>query len=551
MLCALAPADSLSPGTQFGHYTGLLFRLTGQDVALFRITGILLLLGTGFLFALALDAFLALKNSDAGDYSGKTGRVSVITLGVLAYYSPWMLTPSYNWLNLLSVLWAITALLRSGKSSNELPFVPGMTPSSLWGIVFGASCTLSFMARPVTALALSLLSLFWIFRVFPNKTIKPFLMISAGAALLAFALHLLLFEKGIGAYYAEMKAGLHLNSYFGAYTAQSIAAQAFKDLLQIPVRFIKILGGLTACLLAVNFLISRRPLSPKLHNWMIKLFCAAAWLILWIHGFWGGGEQGAWKNGFSGIAFCLGLALISWLAQKNPVWPKNPGQRELPVLLILACASFAISSDNGLVGQMSLAFGLLTAAAVVIAVTLDAGEKSRCRSGFVCLLLTACILMIFRGAYNTPYRLPASIGLQSEPIELQAARGKLRVDSKTKHYVDELQKAALRAGWRAGTPLIDLTESPGAAFILNAYAPVTPWLYGERYPGFTKAALEMAGREDLRRAWVLTTPEKVPQRTPEEVLKKAGLDFPEHYSEAGRFRTGFRNREQILWKPAH
>ncbi len=283
---------------------------------------------------------------------------------------------------------------------------------------------------------------------------------------------------------------------------------------------------------------------------LVQFFTLVSWLALWTQGFWQGGDRAAWENGFPGIAFCLALIMISCLvSSKNGAAPQPGPLKQLPLYLVFASASFAISSDNGLLRQMSLALGLLTAATVVAAIRLDSGRTNRHCSGVVSLVLTAGVLLIFRGAYLAPYRLIAPITSQTNPIELFAAPGKLHVDSKTKFYVEELQRAALQAGWTKGTPLIDLTENPGAALILNASAPVTPWLYGERYPGFTQAALEMAGSSVTQKAWVLSTPEKVPHRTPDDVLDHIGLNFPENYSETGTFRTGFRNREQILWKP--
>jgi hypothetical protein len=161
----------------------------------------------------------------------------------------------------------------------------------------------------------------------------------------------------------------------------------------------------------------------------------------------------------------------------------------------------------------------------------------------MCLVLTS--------AYKNPYRLPAGVKNQIEPVTFAGSKRSVFVDKKTAKYVNDLKRIAFDAGWKRGIPLVDLTGgSPGATVILGGRILAIPWLLGG-YKGsnnFAHSALKMVSSSTLHDSWVLTAPEGK-RRLSSEILSRLGLDFPDAYKAVGKLRTGHRNEKQVLWRP--
>lgn len=543
LLCAYSPDRLLMQGSQFGHYTGLLFRMAGSSLPLFRLMGLAVLFFTGLLFAMKVEAFSG-QIIRATPRSGALGRISTITLGVLGYYGIWMTTPSYNWLNLLSVLLAVTSLL--GSSGAEETTLPGPRQktqrTAAWGALLGASVALAFMARPYTAITLVVMAAVWGTLSGPRERRKIFFLSAAGSSLLFFLLHVVFFEKNIFSYLEEMKTSLALNRHFLSYEPGFIFSDAMTSLTRFFTRFLEINRYLILILLVTNFALPRLKVPSFVQGLCFTLFCASFWIIVSRRS----GMPAFWRSGLVSLSYCMGFLLSRLAFCPNPLANRR---LFLPLLLIAASASFAFSSENGLIEEMSMSFGLLATAALIIATNVEDGMLGRIHNALMCLLMTISTLVILHHGFQRPYRLPAPLVSQTLPVKLEGVPGILKVDSVTRNYIDALQKAAKNSGWVPGTSFIDLTETPGAAAILHASPPVTAWLYGERYKGFTEAALAIAGDEKLRGAWILTTPSKKETRTPEVVLKQRGLHFPENYVLAGEFQRPFDGEKQNLWKP--
>ena len=148
------------------------------------------------------------------------------------------------------------------------------------------------------------------------------------------------------------------------------------------------------------------------------------------------------------------------------------------------------------------------------------------------------------------YRQTTPTAQQGDPTRI-GTTGTVLMSSDFADYIDGLRKAARRAGFQPGTPMIDLTgHYPGAVFALGAVPAGAPWLIGG-YPGsvgFVKAAMANVPCEQLRAAWLLAEPTG-PRAVPMSILP-AGHP---RYEAVGRVQspTGAYplSYEQILYRP--
>jgi len=97
LLSAERPTVDSAFHNPFGDYTGLLYRLSFQQVWLFRVLGILILSLAGIFLARAVHRAARPDEID---------KWNAMTIGALVapfYYAIGLYTPSYNWLNLVAI----------------------------------------------------------------------------------------------------------------------------------------------------------------------------------------------------------------------------------------------------------------------------------------------------------------------------------------------------------------------------------------------------------------------------------------------------------------
>ena len=109
ILNAMYPFDVFSVITHENYYTGLLFYLSGYNLAIFRVFGIIVLLLSSLWFALELYKYIVEKYELNYNNNNKLYFILIISLSSLVYYSYWLLTPSYNWLSLVAMILIIAS----------------------------------------------------------------------------------------------------------------------------------------------------------------------------------------------------------------------------------------------------------------------------------------------------------------------------------------------------------------------------------------------------------------------------------------------------------
>lgn len=90
----------------FGRYTGLLYRLVGWDVARFRALGVLLLLAAAVLLGRSCVVAAGRWRGATPSIAAQVAGSAAVAAGATTGYTLYLLTPNYNWINLLGLLLA-------------------------------------------------------------------------------------------------------------------------------------------------------------------------------------------------------------------------------------------------------------------------------------------------------------------------------------------------------------------------------------------------------------------------------------------------------------
>jgi len=561
VLWASQPEHVLASTTQFGCYTGLLYQLSGKNIAVFRIMGILMLAGIAGLFSVALENYWASSSDKGLNTRNRWKVITLISISTLAYYKSWLITPSYNWLALLSVLIVGTGLLRATTDNQQYRVLRRSQFCILTdGLVVGLGGGLAFMAKPTSALLLAVTAVFWIGVHSLRCKLKLFILVAICASCLFLLMHAVVFKGGIIPFYFELRDGLEFGRILGrGHSMGSLFLQAVDDFKQIPARVFRITPTgflLFPVVLSAVWWMKRQgqeTLAKFIHSVFLISFNLFIWYQLW--------ETGQWsikRIGFGGIA--LSLALLSSALLTLCTWKKSTGESGLItfkrmvivyVFLFMLAVAMAFGSANGIVKQMSFAYVFLAAGAIYIAFWIDQHVDRKIFGSMILFLVSVSVLIVLMLAFKNPYRLPGTISEQVVKSSFLTDSGSLMVDSSTAVYISGLKRIAQEAGWEPGTPLIDLTGgSPGATVILDGRIVGLPWLIGG-YKGsneFVKTLLKIVAESVQKKAWVLTAPEGK-RSLSNKILSGINLNFPEGYVAVGKVRTGHRNELQILWKP--
>lgn len=562
LLWANHPEHVQASITQFGYYTKLLFVLSGKNIAIFRISGLLVLLGIAGFFSIALEQYWMKLSDSVLTVRCRWQAIILILTGTLVYYKDWLITPSYNWLALISVLLTSTGLLRAAAREIKYPSVNRFEIRLVIdGFLVGVGGGLAFMAKPTTALFLAAITLYWVLTHHLRNRWKSFGGIALLTAFSILSLHAMIFKGGFIPFYVELRDGMNLGEILGGgHSIGNVFFRAVYDVKQLPARVF--------ALTSVGFLLSpfilcvvwwtkdrgRETLARGiLAPFLIIFFLTASYQL------WDTGQWSRYGMGFSGLSFLI--VLMSFAVMTLLAWNgKGYGISRISFLrlaglclfLFMLAAAYAFGSANIFIRQMSAAYVFFIAGALYTAFWIDQHVERDILGYVIPAVIAVSILFVSIDAFHRPYRLPRKISEQNTEVAFLSGSGTLLVDSPTAGYVNELKRLALEAGWIPGTPLIDLTGgSPGATVILGGQMMGFPWLVGG-YKGsseFVKAILEKLPKSKQRSAWILTSP-KGKRRIPSEILLDLGLDFSHGYKAIGKITTGHRNETQILWKPS-
>jgi hypothetical protein len=562
LLWARSPEDVVGV-RNFGHYTGVLFDLVGQSIWGLRPIGLVLLLALAGAFG-SLFASVAPAPSDrpAPQRWARLSLASTVTLGALGYYGLfWCPTPSYNWLVLMSQLLGFTGLLLWGFP----PRWAARWAASVGGASFGAAVVLAFMGKPPSAAAFAAVGAVWVLLHSRTSlleggaaglgsagTARPswrrFTAAASIGALLLIAVHAVAFDAP-SAWYAQLRDGYGLIMSLGG-QQPGLISRTLRTLLGFPASaFAWAPIWWTGGLIVLGAILKRASGEA-----VARLASSAAILGL-------GAElaiRGAWTGGFDRPGIGAGQAVAVIAAGTTAVAlvrhllrpcasSKAVGACLLLTLLLASGALvYGFASTNGILVQAGGAAVFFAAAGV-----LPARLLGRLPVGAFTAAVSLALVTQLHDSMAHPYRLAAPVAEQRLPVSVGVPGTSVKLDTRTARYFSELMQAAEAGDFAPGTALIDMTGgSPAAVFAIGGRAPVSPWMPGSYYgsTAFAAGSLARVPAATLQLAWVLSTPDG-PRRLSDEILPRAGLDFPSGYIPVAELHSPTRGELQILWRP--
>ncbi|MEY8198405.1 MAG: hypothetical protein RPS47_04135 [Colwellia sp.] len=562
---AIHAGENYATVTQFGHYTGMLWQLVNGDLVVFRGGGVCILMLLSSFFIAAIEQYWRVVLHQPVTRSQKVLNLTVVNCSAFVFYNTWLITPSYNWLALLSCLLVGGALIRLStlisKDSDGVGMAPGYRLCALIGVGF----MLAFMAKPTTALSVGIITLLWLnFSALRSYWLRLHLQIG-GFTLLFFILHIVIFETGVGAFIEQLARGLELAQAMSPnINFFHVLGRTVYDLSGIPAKM-QADVWLALLLLVVIALVNgfafvwRQHSAPWLKAVNLLLLIAialTAWLQLWDQGYWQGGINSGRKNGYAGLAFAVVIilgTLLTRLPHFIQIGHRGAEVKPLALLLMLMLLplAYAFGSGNRVLGQSTGAYVFFALAAYLSAMWFDMHSDKKWLTYLLAILILSSSFFILKGASQQPYRVIGSLNQQTEPVSFIGSNTRLTVDPVTAMHIRGLQQLAASHSWLAGNGIIDMTGgTPLAAFILGGKPLGRVWLLGGN-----KGSVEMTFRvlqgiddEKLRQAWVLTAPNGR-RKIPQTVFGRLSIDFNDSFIKVGEVTSGHRNELQILWRP--
>lgn len=452
----------------FGDYTGLLFKLSGEKVWLFRISGFLVLGSVGIYLGRAIARFLP-------NNSSRTTHWNLVLTGLLIgpfYYAIGILTPSYNWLNLLCLCLGLGAILNT--QNIHRPPRPSITTDLF---LLSLAIWVGTFAKLSTGVGIFLIFLFS--SIFRRRSPIRLLQEIGGlfCFVLIFAFLHNLFISPLGTVLEKISRGQEALQVLDPQYSINLAIDSFK---KGTIEWLREVIGLGSGILLPVATVLSLLLVFRFRDWISKrssyLVCALALLTIGfgihseINGDWTG-VSARYNHQMWAVTNLLSLSILSVLLftcidKRRPFTPLL-----LPSSLLGIPVLYAFGSNNGFIMQITGATGVIGLVSVFLLLT-----TGRIRGPLVavtCLVLSFGALSTTLNSARTPYRqLP--LAQQTVLIEITSGGGRLYVNRSFANEINTLRSQLKSNGWKARTPLLDFTQySAGMVYALDAQQPIT------------------------------------------------------------------------------
>lgn len=563
ILNAMYPFDIFSTISHDMYYNHILFFLSGYNLSLFRLYGIVVLILVSIWFALELFEYICYKFVLEYDFVNKLFFIFVIIISSLSYYKYWLITPSYNWLALVSVILVSASIFRIVNNRDK---IKGKF-FTIEYFILSFSLNLSFFSKPTTLLALiPILILFLIYNYKEIYFKKAFISIFIISFSILF-FHIVLLDGGFSSYYFRtIESMKRFELLGGGHNILDITMKIYIDLKEIifSIYWYKLATFMFLFLLLINII------HHKLKNLIIINMFMISFIFLFFDlivntGFIPYEIFGIVSSEFVPIlpfdtnnrfVFVL-IILIFFILFIYTLSNINFGTSNvfniikvlfIMFLLFLMCMSVSFGTNNNIWFHMNLSLIFLASALMILSFVLD--NKYNLKYGLRHISGIAVAILIFilvEFAYANPYRLNTDIKNQNLNVNLL---GNIKVDNEAKEYIESLIKVKNDKDNKQ-IYLIDMTgATPGANVILDAKFFGQSWLLGG-YKGsndFVYEVLKNESIDNLKKAWILVAPNGTISLDL-SLLSKLDLKFPENYDKISTLFLKSRSEIQELWRP--
>jgi len=549
LLNAMAPFDIFNAISHERYYTSMLYYLSGENLGLYRFFGTFILLGISFWFAIELHKYISEKLNKTFSVFEKLTFIIPLMTSSLAFYKNWQITPSYNWLALISVILFFISLFRIVRKKNILH---GRWFSFDY-FLLSFSLSLSFMAKPTTALVLAFIAI--LFLLYELKNIHTKYAITSVTIMTALLVigHIIFLDGGVSEYFSKLSVGLERISLLGGGHTLKERFADMTELFYAIYRELKQILLFSVIFILGLFFIQKYGKNKKLISdrfLFFYFFIYAVFISQQIYD----NQKLLWIKFLSFLLFALGTYVIYLIANKKSFSFKGDKVEAkfliLIFLIVLGSIAYAFGTNNNIVSHMSKSIIFLSASILLFShIYLKNITENQIFISFSGMVISCFVLYQVEQGFYKPYRLETPMNEQNYKIELQ---GEIYVDKKHKKYIEDLQHIAKKYKKSDSLYLIDLTGgTPAANIILDMKFFSAPWLLGA-YKGSNEFAYEnlksYKDTKELKTAWILTAPNGR-RKLDLKILNMIGLNFPSDYKKIGIVKTAHRNEIQELWKP--
>jgi hypothetical protein len=548
----------------YGRYTSMLFSLVGQDVARFRAVGLILLAVAGAVCGAGLVAMVTAAHKDG------VGRVPSVIAGLvgvnaaLLYYFPRLMTPSYNWLVVGSVMWALGWLgYWWAGIVLQRPVLATVAATQV-----AAGAFIAFMAKlvagPMLVVAACIVAVVLAWRERSSAVFVRRFAIPALLATTALTLFHFVFRTGPS---DSLEIIRQLRDWYTVLDpvnySVSGASRAIVDLaIEAPSTALRLTHTVALLPLAAP-IVAYRPPQIGLRGAVYAAAIFGSLASLAFRGSWFGGAGAFNSLGEISLTFVvvLGAIAVSELivlaiarvTDKNRA-ARRAGSVEIPLVVlasVVGIIAVPFGSGNGPLINLSFSLGLVLIAATVVLLAVT--DSRWAVAGAFALIVAIGTPLILDGSRAVPYR-QRPIAEQTVRVTVGTSASELYVDPDTAHYLTTLQQAAAAAGFVPGTPLLDFTQfSTTSVWALGGRAPDTVFLgHGTYGPSpamdeMYRRGLERLDLEVFRPAWILAGSNNSPNPA---MLSIIGLHFPDEYVKVAEVLWWNTGEVHSLWRPA-
>jgi hypothetical protein len=521
------PKNFRASVTQFGFVYHPLYKLIGGDIALLRQINALII------FILSCTLCVVLFRSVCKDWTalrsfqrlGFIGAAVVLASSSLAFFDPWIPSPSYNSLALQAlIVTAIGMILADRKLSME---------STAGWILIGIGGGCSFLAKPTTAAILGCLTCGY--TIVAGKFRLRGLFVSIATATLILFVAGLAIDGSLSSFFRRFAEGLDMMNRLNSHPLNAFFRQdRFRLSDEQESNFVSVLI-LTFALSALGFFVN---------HWARFGAALIATLLAGISIATVGGVfspnvsyEPFQPMQFWAIWFGIILAAILFPIGRCQLLSR----KGLPLVVFFAIFpyAYAFGTNENLWAGASPAslFWVLSGFVVCASLAAESGSWRTLLPLVAITLLVSTVILYL--AMENPYRQLRSLRLQTSAVEINRERAEIFLTDESASYVRELYRLASENGFKAGDPMLDLTGvSPGVLYAIGARSLGVASAFGG-YPGssdFVRAGLDQVSCRAIGLSWILTEPSS-PQYFDSDLLERYGINVAHDFRVVGSIHS--------------
>jgi len=481
--------------TQHGFFYHYLFYPFVDDIGMLRILNITVTLALGVLFGVTLFGGAVAGPQRLGWPQAVAASIP-FSFTTLLFATNWLVTPSYNALDLQGLLIAATALLLIASPSSRVSYAGC--------VILAVGGWITFLAKPSSALLLAVVALAYLAATRRLTLSRVILAVAVCALLLV--LTAIVIDGSVAGFVTRNIRALALpaalDQRYGVLNLFRLDLPPLwgRDVLLLLASSLGVAAVLSLCE-------SARPVP-----FMLGVAALAGIAALPLLAFAGILMPSAWADRYQlqilAVPLGIGLFVLPRLRQWRQV---QPALARVALVLLLGALPyvFAFGTNNNYWTQSAMAGIFWVAAGVALLRALQKPGTSQPAIFPIVIPSFAISMTVLLIGMEHPYRQTQPIRLNDQAVTLGKRDAELILSADFAAYFRQLAKIAAAGGFRPATPMVDLTgHYPGALFALGAEVIAQPWIVGG-YPGSERLAALALSRvpcATLAESWLLTEP---------------------------------------------